>query len=1556
MADLELLRQTLASSVAGRARLARQIADGSNALAAEWARLAQLQASGDAAGASAARQRIDALAAARSAASGALVNADEVLRAGLERLLTPAIELEGDVPLVLLPVRVEARSSPDRAALRVRIYHDALHAETLDEGVSAPEREAGMAYWKAAWAGADSTLPWPTLVAAVGQRRAPWIAHALRPTNGRAQPVQAPQSAMPPEPQFGPTSERLLRAAVARTLPDRFFVRIEQDGAAPVTVSGRAIPDELPVGLAEHGDLAPLALDAQDLPPLDASLRWLVDFNEAERVGMALTVALPLPGQDVRRVLVYGVRAALDRAAGAARLERLVRAHSYTDGAQFLAQGTPTNNTDAARADWSRRTPPGPPALDPPAAPDTLSNAFVLARALGIDASALGTLDGATDRQQARAAAFNTALWSTTWADGLGHMVQHGLGEDDKRLDSPSLDAVRDHWVAHVRGRGPLPALRLGRQPYGLLPVVSTGADWRALRGGIVENRLVPFINTSVRIYWDAALADARSVMRGPLDETLPVILGTDAVLQGLRVRSVIADSPGFQTATALAFPDLAHQASPGEKMQTLNVISGVPQDALDAHQLLTPKTRSLALPLVHDSDQVFLAGLLQPVPPLQKAQSVLQVLLGHASAADEHARDAVVSVATHGMLRQAIMVNSAGVDRDLVARAFDAVSAHGPDAANAGAAHSIVHEAALHVEAMVGTLDLRALADRNPLTATAEPTLVQQVGGTEAQPDRLGGADGMQLVGELFRRTTWSAEVRAALGEIAGIASADERRLLLAETLDCCSHRLDAWLTGAAARRLHDQRALGGAGAFIGAYGMIENITLSTPEDGGQVDGRAVLHARDDGGYVHAPSLTHAVTAGILRSARLTHRRGDPNTQALDIDLSSARVRDATALLEGMRRGQSLGALLGYRLERRLHELSGAGLELDRFIYVLRTLAPLRGAKLTEPERAAEESLAASDVVDGLRLLAIDPAAVRAKLFAGPDDKRYIVPPDAWQTPRNGEDDAVLAEIRALEETHDAVADVLLAEAVFQLASGNPARAAAALDVLGAGEATPPEPEVIRTPRSGLPIQHRVAIIVPDPVPSALPGWNAEAPRARAEPRLERWAQGAIGDPATIALSADGRLTLADANLCALDVLYDADGDSAASSSLAMRLRSRLNGFFDADLARIVRLWELAGMLRALLTAGRPLGVADVGRPVQQGARGRTLDTEELLSRATEAVAALKAAAAADFTMNELAQFGLRAAPAQNQFGASAGEQQAAHEALVGEAGQRVAKADALLTRLDREASASARVELASLALSTVFGGTFVTLPRVLASAAGEADLWSGAVGPAGVIAQAGTHIRPWLQRCGTFRKPTSAYGETLLVRTAMGQAPWLRVVQSPAGTYGRWVALPFEGEPPQVPLSTMVAEVVGGSAAVLNGAVSGLVLDEWTEVVPRRLKKTESTQPDQPPTFADVAATAVALNANGPGARAPQAILLALSPDSAAWNDERLVRVLEEAFTLVRMRTLTLQQIPWVGQLLPALYFRDWSLQGEPVIDWAKVSAEFSSEAILPYLAVKE
>ncbi len=73
--------------------------------------------------------------------------------------------------------------------------------------------------------------------------------------------------------------------------------------------------------------------------------------------------------------------------------------------------------------------------------------------------------------------------------------------------------------------------------------------------------------------------------------------------------------------------------------------------------------------------------------------------------------------------------------------------------------------------------------------------------------------------------------------------------------------------------------------------------------------------------------------------------------------------MREASWLLDGVRQGQPLAALLGYRFERRLHDL-----RRDQFIAPLRELAPLTARKLENTDLPVE-SIAANNVVDGLVL-----------------------------------------------------------------------------------------------------------------------------------------------------------------------------------------------------------------------------------------------------------------------------------------------------------------------------------------------------------------------------------------------------------------------------------------------------------------------------------------------------------------------------------------------------------------------------------------------------------
>ena len=67
-----------------------------------------------------------------------------------------------DVPVVLLPVRLETRFGTDddgTPVLKVRIYPDDVHVDNLDRGVDDDEAAAGRAWWSAVWHTPDPLPP-----------------------------------------------------------------------------------------------------------------------------------------------------------------------------------------------------------------------------------------------------------------------------------------------------------------------------------------------------------------------------------------------------------------------------------------------------------------------------------------------------------------------------------------------------------------------------------------------------------------------------------------------------------------------------------------------------------------------------------------------------------------------------------------------------------------------------------------------------------------------------------------------------------------------------------------------------------------------------------------------------------------------------------------------------------------------------------------------------------------------------------------------------------------------------------------------------------------------------------------------------------------------------------------------------------------------------------------------------------------------------------------------------------------------------------------------------
>ena len=84
-----------------------------------------------------------------------------------------------------------------------------------------------------------------------------------------------------------------------------------------------------------------------DQPAIDAGMRWMIDFAEAEQRGMAMRLKMPAQTaqQGIDALVVFGV-SALDPGAGSAARCGAARRASLHRRPGFLRVGTPTNNSD----------------------------------------------------------------------------------------------------------------------------------------------------------------------------------------------------------------------------------------------------------------------------------------------------------------------------------------------------------------------------------------------------------------------------------------------------------------------------------------------------------------------------------------------------------------------------------------------------------------------------------------------------------------------------------------------------------------------------------------------------------------------------------------------------------------------------------------------------------------------------------------------------------------------------------------------------------------------------------------------------------------------------------------------------------------------------------------------------------------------------------------------------------------------------------------------------------------------------------------------------------
>ncbi len=461
------------------------------------------------------------------------------VKAPAARLVEDVIAaLDPGVPLVLLPVRLETRFVPvgRGAKLLVRIYPDEIFADGHEPELTVDERKAGRAFHAAVNAGTEALEAWRTLVLRFSAARSAWIVRATTP--GASDP--------------GTRDATWTRAVQYALLPDRWRVRVlRHEGTNllgdPVN-AWHLDKESAPVhrGLALTHTPPPRPVpgvpEAESPPLFDEDVRWTVDFQCAKDVGMA--VELDLTSDDLERgidrVIVLGLCDGSPED-GDDALTRLLDAQHYTRGLAFVPQGTPAHSTPDHPAGY----PPSDAPQDTlrveyePAEVTATSDGGRLARALGLDARVFEHVDGHARTEGEDAGVMNQALWPATLGYFLAQIV-HPL------VEAAAIVEARAWFKDHVRAAGPLPTIRVGRVPYGVLPASSL-RHWMARADSPLEKGLVSMLQVLHRrlrreVFPRSGTPSVPHVGRteGDPDRDLLEILGMDGGAREVRVRPAL--------------------------------------------------------------------------------------------------------------------------------------------------------------------------------------------------------------------------------------------------------------------------------------------------------------------------------------------------------------------------------------------------------------------------------------------------------------------------------------------------------------------------------------------------------------------------------------------------------------------------------------------------------------------------------------------------------------------------------------------------------------------------------------------------------------------------------------------------------------------------------------------------------------------------------------------------------------------------------------------------------------------------------------------------------
>ncbi len=1450
-----------------------------------------------------------------------------------------------NIPVLLFPLKLETRFVADE--LWIRAFPDGVFLQSHNPNLSIEEKADATAFKKLT-STEEKKQAWEELVSKYGIYRSYWIVQI----SSQELEQQSDNSTIEDEPSF-----------YFKWLPDRLVFYVYKEG------------NQKP---AYKGDGS--VIDRKGLSVLGEGDEWLRDFKLAIKAGMGIKLKINPADTKFEKVIVSGFRHDDDPTIPAKGLADLFDNHQYTEGFSFLNYGTPTNNTENAKSGHSARdefevadsfeyaVEGLNPEADPKPIPDIHSdtNGKFLAKSFGLDPNHFKHVQHAGEKPPKLNELFQKASWFALGAQPLFMLLGN-------QLSSEIHESIWQHYSKYVKARGLYSTLKVGNQPYGILPVMNISNVFLPENSDVRESdklfdKMTVFFAQLMK-RWILMAKDQTQVPRLQVSDTQEEILKILSMqecsgayqIRALEYKSFKSKINKFLQNHPSAVPSLGSLKGMGGNFESVreNITSLAGLFDLNENEFSENIDQFLRAPILS-----FRGG----------NANLIRFEDGNSIVTDHAGRKLTSDGADSFSLAEEDLTN--------FQKFIDAIKKQSEDELvqyKGGLSlftdlfvRSYINACQLYFREIVFDLEIADAMRGNQNFKIG--SVEKAEGATVSKGDTVvtiqgSNSNGIEItapfagkIKELLvtenenitpgtplftlQNETRFNEIKTSylnLGQeiidsIQAIPEVNDRkeaqRKAIGEAVDLNSYRLDAWITSLAARKIEELRSSPGheKGIYFGAYGWIEDLE----KDATPVNPESLTDIyREAGGIIHTPGAAQTVASSVFKNSFLAHEQ-EVDSNPFTVNLTSDRLQKSLSLLEGMRQGQQLEALLGYQLERHLHENN-----LHEEIYTLREKFPLY-----ENTTGDSTGFVNLSVIDGLK-------AIKNK--------------DSFP-------EVVKKQVEKLEDTMDAGLDTLFYEAGYHVTQGNLSQAAAAIDATK-GEIEPPAIESLKTKVPGTGIKHKLVMAFQPGVEQ----FNIENTRAFAEPNLENWLKDNIGPMNEIvcmvelhniqdnSLIEKVEVSLVDLNISYLDFLYLSEEPvSDGAGELELRIRNAVleqkgdlpeetryaitdtNPTTGKSLAQAL---EVARTAKALLSKCRYLKSDDLTMESETIQYDRKTLDEIKDSRLLPLLERLKEISSSDLTQKSMLQFlsNLDFESAKTAFLENTAPDTVKLKTAI-EA--KITSAENVLSKYNSEVPFYRAFELLQQVVKTLFGEPFILLPPAIGS-----ENFTDVINSKKQIFLVGDpadndtaqvwgqeRVKNWIQGIAQVHENSELFEDWLMVRSVWNQNMGLvananfTVVQGPTLLQYPWVALSkqeidlllekqFASQPVYAdshsgatyPLPDGTYYPEGCESTVLyapenlslENPVFGLVVEEFSEHIPDKKLN-----------------TGLSFNYNVPNNEPPQALLLAVHPKAGResdffWSEDDLRDILYDTMGLYKIRMVDLEAIQEYGYILPMTYW---------------------------------